>query len=243
VSASGALLQPILSDPGRVRELAPGLHSVFDAAAAGAPYDRRAAAYDAIVGRSLYHRIFWGTSAGAFTRFARDARAAAEAGWFAEVGCGSLLFTRALYGAGPGPAILIDRSLGMLRRGMRRAAPLGPRVAFLQADAAALPIRSGVFGAILSLNLLHVPCDREGIIAEFARLLAPGGLLFLSCLVRSGRWSDSYLNALVRAGELGAPWTVESLRHAVAGEWATLERCEPEGNLCFLVARRRLSAA
>jgi hypothetical protein len=108
----------------------------------------------------------------------------------------------------------------------------------VHADAAALPVRPGIFSTMLSLNLLHVPCDRPAIIAECARTLLPGrGRLFVSSLVRSGRWSDAWLAGLHRAGELGAPLTRDELREAVAGRWAVVESMTVEGNMCFLVVR------
>jgi ubiquinone/menaquinone biosynthesis C-methylase UbiE len=154
-----------------------------------------------------------------------------------------LLFTAPMYLATRSPSVtLVDRSLRMLRRGLERlgtaqdAPPAG--VVLLHADAAALPVRPGSFSTILSLNVLHVPCDRTAIVTECARTLLPGrGRLFVSSLVRSGRWSDAYLSALHRARELGAPLTLDELRETVAGRWAVVESMTVEGNMCFLVVR------
>lgn len=231
----------LLSDPSAARELSPGVYTTLRDQAV-APYDRKAAGYDAVVGRSLYHRIFWGTSAAAYARFGRLALEAGHTGHFAEVGCGSLLFTASLYRSTPGRSVVVvDRSLRMLRRGLRRlgsvrhAPPDG--VTLLHADAASLPMRDGVFSAVLSLNLLHVPCDRAAIVAECARTLVPDGRLFVSSLVRSGRWSDAWLATLHRTGELGPPLTPGELRETVAGRWAVVESMAVEGNMCFLVVR------
>jgi len=101
-----------------------------------------------------------------------------------------------------------------------------------------MPVRAGVFSSILSLNMFHVPCDASAISAEFSRMLAPGrGRLFVSSLVRSGRWSDSYMAALHRIGELAAPVTPDELRARVAGQWGIVESTKVEGNMCFLVVR------
>ena len=208
-----------------------------------APYDRKAAAYDAIVGRPAYHRVFWGTSPRSFARFGRAALEVAGAGPFTEVGCGSLLFTAPMYRHAVARSVaLVDRSTGMLRRGRKRLGPspgvLPPRIGMVQADGAMLPLRRGTFEAILSLNLLHVPCDRTAIVAEWARCLLPGrGRLFVTSLVRSGRWSDAWLSLLHRAGELGTPLTLDQLRETVAGQWAVIESERLEGNMCFLVVR------
>lgn len=202
-----------------------------------APYDRKAAAYDAIVGRPAYHRIFWGTSPQSFARFGRAALEAAGDGAFAEVGCGSMLFTAPMYRDTAVRSIaLVDRSMGMLSRARKRLG--SPGFAMVQADGAALPLRPGTFAAVLSLNLLHVPCDRTGIVAQCAQSLLPGrGRLFVTSLVRSGRWSDVWLSILHRAGELDAPLTPDELRETVAGGWAIIESMSVEGNMCFLVVR------
>lgn len=202
-----------------------------------APYDRKAAVYDAIVGRPIYHRVFWGTSPRSFARFGRAALEAAGDGPFAEVGCGSMLFTAPMYRDTAVRSIaLVDRSMGMLSRGRKRLG--SPGIVMVQADGAALPLRRGTFSAILSLNLLHVPCNRTAIAAECARCLLPGqGRLFVTSLVRSGRWSDAWLATLHRAGELDAPLTADELRETVAGRWAVIESMSLEGNMCFLVVR------
>jgi SAM-dependent methyltransferase len=236
-------LTSILAHPRAVRELGPGLYTTLSADAAVAPYDRRAVVYDAIVGRSIYHRIFWGTSAPAYGRFARGALEAAGDGPFAEAGCGSLVFTSPMYRDCRGTfALLVDRSVQMLRRAMKRLSrdngKLPAGVAVLHSDVAAMPVRPGVFSSILSLNVFHVPCDAGAITAEFSRILMPGrGRLFVSSLVRSGRWSDSYMAALHRMGELAAPVTPDELRARVAGRWGVVESTRVEGNMCFLVIR------
>ena len=230
-----------LLNPHAVRELSPGLYTALPREAS-APYDRKAMVYDAIVGRSIYHRVFWGTSAPAYARFAGAARDNAGSGAFAEIGCGSLLFTASMYRRPSGPTVLADRSLAMLRRGLARLAPFQDSppagITMLHADAGTLPVPSGVFSTILSLNLLHVPCDRLRITAEWARTLVPGrGRVYVSALVRSGRWSDGWLKLLHDAGELGPPFTVDELRQTVASQWAVIESMNVEGNMCFIVAR------
>ena len=116
-SAFGSLL----SDPSIVRELSPGLYTAFPEGTSAAAYDRKAAVYDAVVGRSVYHRLFWGTSPRSFGRFGRAAFDAADDGPFAEIGCGSLLFTAPMYrGAGRRDAVvLVDRRLGCCGVGSR----------------------------------------------------------------------------------------------------------------------------
>jgi len=236
-------LNSILAQPRVVRELSAGLYTTLATDAVAAQYDRRAGVYDAIVGRSIYHRIFWGTSAPAYARFARVALEAAGDGCFAEAGCGSLLFTSPMYRELRDTfALLVDRSVQMLRRARKRLSlddgRLPDGVAVLHSDVAAMPVRPGVFSSILCLNVLHAPCDAEAITVEFSRTLMPGrGRLFVSSLVQSGRWSDAYMAALHRMGELAAPVTADELRTRVAGRWGVVESMNMEGNMCFLVVR------
>jgi SAM-dependent methyltransferase len=205
-------------------------------------YDHRAGLYDAVVGSSVYLRLFWGTSPGANTSFARQALRAAGSGAFAEVGCGSLLFTSRIYdNMQAASATLIDRALPMLKRGRMRLTSAGampPRVKLLRADATALPVEHEAFDSVLCLNLLHVVPDPNAVVAEIGRVLAPDGRLFASVLVRCGRWSDAYLTALHRAGELGPPMTMDELVKCVEGDWGDVESVGRTGNLAFVIVRR-----
>jgi ubiquinone/menaquinone biosynthesis C-methylase UbiE len=55
----------------------------------------------------------------------------------------------------------------------------GTRVAFRVADATALPFRDGWFDAALMRLVVHVLGDRPAAFGEAARVLAPGGRLFV----------------------------------------------------------------
>src|SRR5688500_5856184 len=55
-------------------------------------YDRRAAAYDRVVGSRLYNRVLWGSSPAAYAAFAARA-VSSDAGPMLDAGCGSLVFT------------------------------------------------------------------------------------------------------------------------------------------------------
>lgn len=81
----------------------------------GAPYDRRAAAYDRLVANRLYNRLVWGTSPTAYRAFAAEAAADSE-GPLLEVGCGTAAFTAGAYAATERYVQLVDRSRGMLER-------------------------------------------------------------------------------------------------------------------------------
>ncbi|HUY55649.1 MAG TPA: class I SAM-dependent methyltransferase [Candidatus Nanopelagicaceae bacterium] len=72
---------------------------------------------------------------------------------------------------------LTDLSPGMLEEAARELLALGPQVTFQAADAVALPFNPGSFDAVVANHMLyHVP-DRCAALAEFRRVLTPGGLL------------------------------------------------------------------
>ncbi len=84
-----------------------------------------------------------------------------------DAGCGNGEYLRALAQV-PVRAAGCDLSLGMLR-------PLAYRPV-VNADVTALPVRDGVFDAVLAVHMLyHVP-DRPAAARELRRVLAPGGV-------------------------------------------------------------------
>jgi len=236
-------LTAILSRPDSVRELQPGLYTAFTKNDGAAPYDRGSLMYDAVLRWRFYHRLAWGSSMRSYAEFAEAAFENAGDGPFAEIGCGSLLFTAAMYRQRrKASALLIDRSVQMLRRAVRRldASGRGDRddVVALHADAGNLPVRAEVFSSVLSLNLLHVACNRQAVVSEFRRVLIPGqGRLFVSALVKSGRWSDASLRFLQSVGELGAPLTPDELAETIAGSWGAVESIRVDGNMAYVVVR------
>lgn len=98
-----------------------------------------------------------------------------EGGVALDVGCGPGTVTAGL-GRDVGPsglAVGVDVSRSMLRRAAEAHA--GPNVGFVRADAAALPVRDVGVDTITCLMVLQLLPDPDGAVAEFARVLAPGG--------------------------------------------------------------------
>jgi SAM-dependent methyltransferase len=101
-------------------------------------------------------------------RHCRDARVL-------DVACGTGYGTRMLRHRGARWVVPVDVSLEALRFARARYAVSG-----VCADALRLPLASGSFDVVVSLETLeHVP-DAEGFVAEISRVLAPGGSLVLS---------------------------------------------------------------
>lgn len=87
----------------------------------------------------------------------------------------------------------------------------------LRADAQALPFRAGRFTAVISQEgLLHVP-DKGRVLAECARVLAPGGRIAFSDWIATPRLGD---NERARLGTWMAAVTIQSM----AGYGALLAR-------------------
>jgi SAM-dependent methyltransferase len=93
-----------------------------------------------------------------------------------EAGCGTGYFSHLLQTERQWPVVPVDISAD----GLRYARAMGVR-RLAQADISALPFAANAFDLVLSMDVLpHLPRGaEEGAIAEFGRVLAPGGLLIL----------------------------------------------------------------
>lgn len=93
-----------------------------------------------------------------------------------DVGCGTGLLTARLARELAVPVTGVDYSAGMLEAASRR--PGG--ASWLQADAAALPLRDEVADAIVCTESFHWYPDQERALREFARVLVPGGRAYVA---------------------------------------------------------------
>ena len=93
-----------------------------------------------------------------------------------EAGCGTGYFSHHLQTERRWPMIPVDIS----PEGLRYARSMGLR-RLAQADISALPFATGAFDMVLSMDVLpHLPRGAEDrAVSEFARVLAPGGLLVI----------------------------------------------------------------
>jgi len=96
-----------------------------------------------------------------------------------DAGCGTGRITEALVGLGQ-PIVAVDYSDACLRRMLRRCT--GARVLAVQSDLRSIPVRSGVVAASTCMEVhQHVrDADRPRLVAELARVLAPGAPLVIS---------------------------------------------------------------
>mgnify|MGYP006297697515 CR=1 FL=1 len=99
-----------------------------------------------------------------------------------DAGCGAGQYARKLAARGLG-VVALDRSAGMLAQA---AAAGTPRL--LQADMGRLPLPAAACeGCFACASLLHIPrAQAPAALAEFRRVLRPGGVLYLSLKLGSG---------------------------------------------------------
>ncbi|MET7966326.1 class I SAM-dependent methyltransferase [Micromonospora sp. NPDC005305] len=171
-------------------------------------------AYDAVAAR--YAQQFTDTlrdrplERALLAAFAESVRAGGE-GEVADLGCGPGHVTAHLRGLGL-RAFGVDASPAMIEL----ARQANPDLRFEVGSMAALDIADGALGGVLSRSsIIHTPPkDLPAVIAEFARVLAPGGQLLISCyatddptiptqsfdhsVVTAYRWSPDHLAGLLR---------------------------------------------
>ncbi len=113
-----------------------------------------------------------------------------------------------------GLLIGIDLSPVMLARAARRrqAAGLDGHVILARGDATRLPLAAASVDRVLCFNGLHVIPDKEAAMAEFRRVLKPGGRLLGTVLVADGRAPFGAIVALERLASFFVPTTTGELR-------------------------------
>ena len=107
----------------------------------------------------------------------------------ADVGCGNGAMVRFLNRHGA-QAVGVEPSAGQLARA-RAEQPAGDET-YVQALGEALPFTAGAFDCVAFSNALHhVPVDRQAAaLAEAARVLATGGLLYVQEPVAAGAYFE-----------------------------------------------------
>jgi len=236
-------LVPLLAAGTEVRDLGDGVGSLLPVGAAPGGYDGFAPLYDAVVSNRLYNAVFWGVPPAVHRAFAARALASAPPGTVLDCPCGSLLFTAPVHPPAENRRLLlVDRSVGMLRRGRRRLqrGRTSPRVCLVQGDLFDLPLRPGSLAAVMSFGGLHVLPDRGRVVATLWDLVSPGGRLFLSSLIAGERPAGDWLLArLHRAGQVAEPFSRDALQAVLPGGAAV----DVRGSWAFVTATKEESAS
>ena len=112
-----------------------------------------------------------------------------------DVGCGTGLLTARLAHERPGTTVVgCDFSFGMLEQA---AASRGAPAWWVQGDAMRLPFAPDAFGAVTCTESFHWYPDQAAALAEFFRVLEPGGRLLVALV-------NPRTEGLSRAGEVVA---------------------------------------
>lgn len=201
--------QSLLESGCEVREVDDRIYSVMPGGSEALYDDGRAWVYDLLVGSRLYNRLIWAARRDGYAEFAAAAVKSSENGPLLDAACGSMLFSVDAHRASSRLTVACDQSIEMLRRARRRLMQRGAfpeHVILLQADVTSLPFKASAFETVLCMNVLHHIEAGDGLITGLKRLLAPGGKLFLTSLVRADRGvGDGYMNLLHRRGEFATP--------------------------------------
>lgn len=137
--------------------------------------------YDPLVVRGSFELLGGGRLHQLVAEQGRRAVAVASGGPILDVPVGTAWFTRAVARSHPGLVVGVDIAEGMVRRSALVAEREGlPNLRVVQADAHHLPFGDATFPAILCTNGLQVMPGLRPAVQELARVLAPGGTLFVS---------------------------------------------------------------
>lgn len=131
-----------------------------------------------------------------------------------DVGCGTGLLLERLHHRFPDATLTgIDVTPGMLTVAAQR---LGPRADLLLGDASALPLREGAFDVVVSSSVWHYLRAPDLALAEWRRVLRPGGSLIVT------DWSRDFvtmraLNRLLKVVNRAhwRTWNEQELRAAL----------------------------
>lgn len=108
---------------------------------------------------------------------------AARGGPILDMPVGTAYFTSAIARRHPGFVVGSDIAKGMVREARRTAEDAAlANLVVVQADAHHLPFRDNTFPAAMCTNGLQVMPGLERAVAELARVVAPGGTLFVSVI-------------------------------------------------------------
>jgi len=206
----------------RLVEVEEGIFSSLAPDKRTSSYDTKVNAYDLVVGNAVYNRFIWGNWPSRYAAFCREALTSTPGGVYLDAGCGSLVFTAREYAEADNRLIiLLDLSVGMLRKGRERIEKLRggvpENIIFIQADIFDLPIYDDSVDTVASFGMLHVFGEQMRLLAELERVKKSGGQTFLSSLVGNNAIGRKYLELLKNAGEVAVCHSSGSLDGMLSG--------------------------
>ncbi len=129
---------------------------------------------------------------------------AIDGGLVIDVGCSEGLYARRLARNGA-RVIAIDHSKAFLRRLLHRAAMRGVQVAAVRSLAQRLPVIDGHADAVVVGGSLNEIGDRATALREAARVLRPGGRLFVMSLTKATSPAGRVAQTTIRASGVAFP--------------------------------------
>jgi ubiquinone/menaquinone biosynthesis C-methylase UbiE len=230
----------VLSAGVTLRRVEEGIWSVLPPSLEAQRYDAIAARYDRLIGSRLYQRLVWGNRLADDTAFAREAVGSDAEGAILDAGCGSLLSTTDAHLAGERPTVLLDLSVGMLRRAKARivakAGALPERIVLLQADVLRLPFRPACFRTVLCPGILHVFADPGALVRSLDSVLESEGALYISCLVTDRAVGRAWMRLLARGDDVQSLLTAAAVEGLVEETSGRATDCRAKGNVARLCA-------
>lgn len=133
---------------------------------------------------------------------------------------------------------VLDFSLTFLQKAQTYAARDGVYPTFVEADVRALPYRDAVFDALVCGGSLNEFTDLPETLAEFARVLRPGGRMWLMYLTHAERWPGRIGQGLVGLSGLRF-LTSERLEAEAAGTGFELLRAQYRGSVALAIFQKR----
>ncbi len=132
---------------------------------------------------------------------------------------------------------VLDFSVAFLTKAQAYAAQGGVQPTFVEADVRALPYRDAVFDALVCGGSLNEFTDLPGTLQEFARVLKPGGRMWLMYLTRAQSWLGRVPQGAARLSGLRfvSPAGLEQEAHNAG---LTLERAQYRGPVALALFQR-----
>ena len=113
------------------------------------------------------------------------------------------LYARTLLAHAPGLEVHeVDYSPAFLKKAQQYAERDGVEPVFVRADVRALPYRDAVFGALVCGGSLNEFTDLPQTLAEFARVLEPGGKMWQMYITKAQSWPGRVGQGLIRLSGL-----------------------------------------
>jgi len=216
------LIQELLKQGQILEAVEDGIFTTLEADQRGHEYDDKAKGYDALIGSAIYNKLIWGNRLADYRRFCEKALTSRPTGYVLDAGCGSLVFTAEVYAQQTDrPLVLLDRSLGMLRRAKSRLEALNGKmpdhITLVQGDILALPFKAGVFDTVQSFGMLHIFADTAAYIQALQEVKSSEGTIFFNSLVGNTWFGKKYMKFLIKAGEVAISNTSNSLENKLSG--------------------------